>query len=170
MIINFNTGARVGLEQILFEVMEDVEVIELCAVVFEPDINCPIHFSFNIHFHTADGTAGKMYSLPIQRYNPLSLLLFTVEGMDYGALDVDLMFEECMRRKCVNVTIVDNQLNETNETFTFHLSRTTDLSPHIILGPVNGRSYLIDDDDDDDDDDDGELYEHLQLCCICNVQ
>ena len=136
--------------------MEDVEVIEMCAVVFEPDTNCPIHFSFNIHLHTADGTAGKMYSLSIQRYNLLSLLVFTVEGMDYGAVDVDLMFEKCIRRKCVNVTIVDNQMNETNETFTFHLNRTTDLSPRIILDPVNGESYLIDDDDDD-----GELHDHL---------
>ena len=66
-----------------------------------------------------------------------------------------------MRCKCVNVTIVDNQMNEPNETFTFHLNRTTDLSPRIVLGPVDGESYLIDDDDDDDDDDDGELYEHL---------
>ena len=55
----FSTGARVGLEQTLFSVMEDVEFIELCAVVFEPDINCSIQFSFNIHLHTADGTAGK---------------------------------------------------------------------------------------------------------------
>ena len=67
---------------------------------------------------------------------------------------MDLMFEECMRRKCVNVTIVDNQINEPNETFTFHLNRTTDLSPRIILDPVDGESYLIDDDD-------GELYEHV---------
>ena len=147
------------MEQVLFEVMEDVEIIEMCAIVFEPYTNCPIHFSFNIRLHTADGTAGKIYSLSIQRYNILSLLLFTVEGMDYGALDVDLMFEKCMRRKCVNVTILDDQLNETNETFTFHLSRTTDLSPHVILDPVNGESYLIDDDgdDDNDDDNDGEL-------------
>ena len=72
--------------------------------------------------------------------------------MDYGALNVDLMFEKCMKRKCVNVTIVDNKMNESNETFAFHLSRTTDLSPCIILGPVDGESYLIDD---------GELYEHL---------
>ena len=137
----------------------------MCAVVFEPDTNCPIHFSFNIRLHTADGTAGKMYSLFIQRYyNLLSLLLFTVEGMDYGALDVDLMFEKCMRRKCVNVTIVDNQMNETNETFTFHLNRTTDLSPRIILDPVDGESYLIDDDDDDG----GELMTIYSI--VCQIQ
>ena len=59
-----STGARVGLEQTFFGVMEDVEVIELCVFVFEPlNISCPIHFSFNIHLNTADGTACKIYSL-----------------------------------------------------------------------------------------------------------
>ena len=66
--------------------------------------------------------------------------------MDYGAIDVDLMFDECMRRKCMNVTVIGDQMKESNETFTFHLSRTNDLSPRIILDPVNGESYIIDDD------------------------
>ena len=71
---------------------------------------------------------------------------------------MNLMFEKCMRRKCVNVTVMDNNMNEPNETFAFHLNRTTDLSPCIKLDPVNGKSYLIDDDDYDNDDDvDGEL-------------
>ena len=73
-------------------------------------------------------------------------LFFTVEGMDYGTLDVDLMFDECMRRKCVNVTIMEDQMKESNETFSFYLNRTTDLSARIILDPVDGESYLIDDD------------------------
>ena len=60
---------------------------------------------------------------------------------------MDLIFDECMRRKCMNVTIVDNKMKEPNETFTFHLNRTTDLSPRIVLDPVDGESYLIDDDD-----------------------
>ena len=86
--------------------------------------------------------------------------------MDYEAIDVDLMFEKCMRRKCVNVTVMEDQMKELNETFTFHLNRTTDLSPRIILDPVDGESYLIDDDDDD-----GELrsinsYVVCQMCIL----
>ena len=69
-----------------------------------------------------------------------------------------------MRCKCVNVTIVDNQMKESNETFTFHLNRTTDLSPCIILAPVNGESYLIEDDVDD-----GELHDHLWSCCMSDT-
>ena len=53
-------GATVGLEQILFREMEDVGVIELCAVVFGPDIHCPIKFPFNVHLYTAAGTASKV--------------------------------------------------------------------------------------------------------------
>ena len=155
------------MEQAYFGVMEDVEVIELCVVVFEPsNFSCPIQFSFNIHLHTANETAGKIYCpyTSNKYYNPLSLLIFTVEGMDYGALDVDLMFEKCTRRKCVNVTIMEDQMKEANETFTFHLNRTTDLSPRIILDPVDGEIYLIDDDD-------GELrsinsYVVCQMCVL----
>ena len=35
-------------------------MVELCAVVYEPDINCPIEFPFNISLSTADGTAGMI--------------------------------------------------------------------------------------------------------------
>ena len=35
-------------------------MIELCAVVFEPDIECPIKFPFNVSLITADGSAGKL--------------------------------------------------------------------------------------------------------------
>ena len=34
--------------------------IELCAVVFEPDIECPIKFPFDVQLYTADGSAGKL--------------------------------------------------------------------------------------------------------------
>ena len=35
-------------------------MIELCAIVFYPDIMCPIKFPFNVQLLTADGTAGKL--------------------------------------------------------------------------------------------------------------
>ena len=56
----YSAGARVGLEQTFFREIEDVGVIELCAVVFEPDIECPIKFTFDIQLYTADGSAGKL--------------------------------------------------------------------------------------------------------------
>ena len=66
--------------------------------------------------------------------------------MDYGALDVILMFDECERRRCVNVTITQDLVDEPDEFFTFHLNRTPDLSPRIYLNPVNGTIEIVDDD------------------------
>ena len=66
--------------------------------------------------------------------------------MDYGALDVILMFDECEKRRCVNVTITQDLVDEPDEFFIFHLSRTTDLSPHIQLDPGNGSIEIVDDD------------------------
>ena len=34
-------------------------MVELCAVVFEPDIECPIKFPFTLQLYTDDGTAGN---------------------------------------------------------------------------------------------------------------
>ena len=52
--LSYSVGARVGLEPTFLTVMEDVGVVELCAVVFEPDIGCPIKFPFNVQLYTAD--------------------------------------------------------------------------------------------------------------------
>ena len=50
--------AVVGLERTIFTVFEDVGRVELCAHVFEPDIECPIEFPFDVVLSTADRTAG----------------------------------------------------------------------------------------------------------------
>ena len=56
---SFPAVAVVGLEQTFFRVSENVGMVELCARVFEPDIQCPIEFPFSVSLSTSDGTAGK---------------------------------------------------------------------------------------------------------------
>ena len=51
-------GARVGLKQTIYRVSEDVNVVELCVIVYEPIIDCPIEFSFEVKLSTIDKTAG----------------------------------------------------------------------------------------------------------------
>ena len=51
--------AVVGLERTFYQVAENVGVVEVCAVVRNPTIVCPISFPFTIRFLTADGTAGN---------------------------------------------------------------------------------------------------------------
>ena len=74
------------------------------------------------------------------------LLFYTVHTLDYRALDEALIFDACKTRKCVNVTVTDDVVDETEESFTFHLSRTVDLHPHITLDPVDGEILIVDDD------------------------
>ena len=66
--------------------------------------------------------------------------------MDNGALNEILMFEACETRKCVNVTITDDGVDELNEFFPYHLRRTTSLDPRITLDPVGGQIEIVDND------------------------
>ena len=50
----------VGLEKILYRVMEDVGVVEVCAIVYSPNIDCPIAFPFDVNISTSDNTAGNI--------------------------------------------------------------------------------------------------------------
>ena len=61
MLNGVSAEAVVGVERTIFTVFEDVGRVELCARVFEPDIECPIAFPFDVVLSTADRTAG-MYS------------------------------------------------------------------------------------------------------------
>ena len=49
-----------GLERTIFNVQEDVGVVELCAIVYKPSgIDCPIDFPFDVRLSTRDDTAGE---------------------------------------------------------------------------------------------------------------
>ena len=50
-------GAVVGLEQTFFRVSEGIGVVEICANVSFPDVECPIKFPFKVNLSTSDGTA-----------------------------------------------------------------------------------------------------------------
>ena len=59
--------ARVGFEETVYRTDETSGSVELCAVVYEPAIDCPIEFDFNVTFETMDGTAGThthTYTVP----------------------------------------------------------------------------------------------------------
>ena len=53
--------AIVGLEETFISVSENVSIVELCAIVYEPNetFNCPIDFPFTVSLTTSDYTAGK---------------------------------------------------------------------------------------------------------------
>ena len=47
-----------GLERTFYSVPEDVGVVEVCAIVYSPNIVCPINFPFDVSLSTSDNTAG----------------------------------------------------------------------------------------------------------------
>ena len=66
--------------------------------------------------------------------------------MDYLELNSILSFDACQMRRCVNVTIVDDLVDEPLEYLNFTLERTPDLDTRISLNAVDGRIAIIDND------------------------
>ena len=88
---------------------------------------------------------SKIALTTLPHYN--SILYTTVAPMDYGSLDMVLMFGECERRKCVTVTIVDDFEDEPDENFSYHLVETPNgLHPNIELKPFYGEIVIEDND------------------------
>ena len=55
------TEAVVGLERTSYTVFESVGVVEVCTIVYSPNLRCPIDHPFNVSFSTDDGTAGNVF-------------------------------------------------------------------------------------------------------------
>ena len=53
--------AVVGLEMTSYSTREDFVMIEVCAEVLHPELDCPVFFPFSITFSTADGSAGILF-------------------------------------------------------------------------------------------------------------
>ena len=48
-----------GLEQTVYTADEGDGSVEVCAVVYSPDLDCPIEFSFDVSLSASDGSAGN---------------------------------------------------------------------------------------------------------------
>ena len=69
-----------------------------------------------------------------------------VNPMDYLELNTILSFAACETRRCVNVTIVDDLVDEPLESFDYTLERTPGLDSRISLDPVDGVVQINDND------------------------
>ena len=147
--MNFTTDAVVGLESTIYMVMEDVGVVEVCAIVYSPNGNilCPIAFPFDVRLSTTNGSAGNniIYTQTNLLQRVLNVrILFPVTPMDYDAVSTVLMFAACEVRRCVNITIKDDKIPEQIESFNITLERTVGLDRRITLEPVDGVIEIID--------------------------
>ena len=55
--------AVVGLDTASYITVENSGMIEVCARVLDPEVDCPVSFPFDITFSTADGSAGNHLQL-----------------------------------------------------------------------------------------------------------
>ena len=65
---------------------------------------------------------------------------------DYLSLTVILTFPACETRACEEVTIIDDDILETTESFNATLTRTPNLDPRITLDPFNAVVIILDND------------------------
>ena len=134
--------AVVGLEQTFYSTPEDGGSVEVCAIVHVPHINCPIKFPFTVLLSTEDFSAGNA---PIC-VSIHSFYITTESPMDYGAaVDTIVQFNECERRSCINITIVDDEVPENTEYFNLNLERNR-LHERIQLDPTDGLVQITDND------------------------
>ena len=48
----------VGLETTCYEVSEDVGAVNVCAVVYSPNVSCPIDFTFSIRLSVCEDSCS----------------------------------------------------------------------------------------------------------------
>ena len=66
---------------------------------------------------------------------------------DFTSLQSALFsFDECDRRMCVSITIVDDSMVEMTESFNVTLDRTTSLDSRITLGLADGVVEITEND------------------------
>ena len=73
-------------------------------------------------------------------------LFRAVSPADYEAVDVTLTFQPCDQQQCVNVSITDDLINESEERFAVCLTLSDDNPPYLTLGPAAGDIVITDDD------------------------
>ena len=72
------------------------------------------------------------------------ILQCTVHSEDYQKLSVNLEFGSCETRRCVNISIANDLINEPVEKFSLSISANPE--HHLSLFPTSAEVVIIDDD------------------------
>ena len=130
----------------VYEVTEGQGSVEVCVVVFTPGGNCPIQYPFEVSLSFSEGSAGKFFH-HFNNIVDLIIFSFVENDLDYSTQStVVLQFDECDKRMCTSVIIVDDSVIENAENFTVTLHETPGTGDAITLTVVNGVINILDDD------------------------
>ena len=70
---------------------------------------------------------------------------YTIGARDYGSVETSLQFVPCNRKMCISISIVDDDVLESMESFTVSLG-SDGLDNRISLSSVNATVQITDDD------------------------
>ena len=118
--------------------------------IYSSSVECPTEFPFAVTLTAIDGTAG-MYicsqCMVLCIAMKPCIISFSVAPMDYNqTTPVTLEFEMCSMIQCHYISIVDDDVLESNEIFYVTLEGTADLDrDKIRLDPANGTIEIRDD-------------------------
>ena len=95
----------------------------------------------SIRWHSAAHlhTAKHAYYTYVVQCMVICDFLFSVSPTDYGAMFTTLMFDICEPQQCTDITIINDTVPESIESFFINLQRTPDLDPRITLDPMIGE-------------------------------
>ena len=96
-------------------------------------------------------TIVSVFNCPLKQFDVcMSYTLFfcsIVDDEDFQQIDdMIVTFRDCQNRSCINITIVDDMVNEPVESFTYTLEMMPGSNSAICLEPVGGEVTIIDDD------------------------
>jgi hypothetical protein len=126
IVINDDDEIIIGLYNEPGEVLESVGEVEVCVIVFMPQLPCPIMYPFAINIFTTDDTARS--------------------DEHYIEPDAVLMFPVCVTKQCKNITIIDDLTYEKAKSFIVSMEEPTSLTSHTL----NPRQLSITINDDDE--------------------
>ena len=134
-----------GLDAALYNVSESDEVVEVCVTASSGNTQCPNLQPFQVTMSTAHKSAGSYCAdNPFSPQFTISHCIHTDSFEDYQELNTTLAFGPCDTRHCVNISIVNDLINEPVERFSLSLTADPDLG--LILDPHAGEIMIIDDD------------------------
>jgi hypothetical protein len=118
-----NDGAIVGLERTHYNVSEENGTVEVCAIIRNPHIECPVEKTFIMNISSADGSA--------------------VASNDYDTLSTSLVFDACETRACTDVRIINDDWSENAETFTVSLERNSAQDAWLSIDPAEAEVTIL---------------------------
>ena len=134
----------VGLNSRVYNVSEDVGVVEVCAVMLMNNSSRTNDVIPLLRVSLSMNGTGMLYTYLAIKFS-ISITYPATSDEDYCAVSSILIFDSS-QSSCVFVSIVDDDVVEETESFTISMERTPGLDKNIHFEPVSGDIKIIDND------------------------